>query len=157
MVDYVHHLVLQLAARLPALGRVDRLLGGEPRQTQTLADPQAVKLDPDIFPRVGLVGHIGGGLVRQNQKAVSAVDLVHLLIGIQRPPPPNHIVEQIMVPLVGAIGMQRFGALPSVLVQCQIHKPLVLKHMKFELVFGMYIFLIGHTIFPLPRFFYYIP
>ena len=53
-------------------------------------------------------------------------------------------MEQIVVAGVGAVGVQRLGALPPVLVQVQVHKTLILENMKLQLVFCLDIVILLH-------------
>ena len=79
---------------------------------------------------------------------MSRFDGIGLLVGIQGPASRDYIVEQVVVPLVGTVGVQRIRAFPTVLVQVEVHKPFDLKNMEFELVFGKNVIRPGHTVTP---------
>ena len=148
MVDDVEHLFFQQAARLPVEGGVHRLMAADPRQAQAFSGTQAIEFDPGILPGVFPVGHIGGGHPRHDEKPVAALDGVGVVVGIQHPPPRNDVVEQVMVAGMGTVGVQRFGALPAVLVQVQVHKAFILENMEFQLIFGLYIVVLHHFVSP---------
>ena len=133
----LQHALPQLFASGPGAGGVDGLCRAQARQAQALAHAQAIELDPGVLPGVLFVRGVGGGLARQNQKPLPRPHRIHLVAHIQLTLPGDDVMEQIVVAPVRPVGVQRLGALPPVLIQVQIHKAFVLKHVENQLVAGI--------------------
>ena len=116
IIDNVQHLLAQLLCRILTGRGVDGFRSADAGQPQAFLGPQPVKLNPCVFPRLLFICTVGGDLPRNNQKSVPCRDGIGLLVGKQRALPGNHIVEQIVISGMGAVGMERFGSLPPELV-----------------------------------------
>ena len=111
VVDNVQHFVLQTLSRLPARRSVHRLCAADARRLNAFVGAQAVKFQPGVFPRLLLVGAVGGDLPRHDEKSLPGADVVHLLVGKQFALAGNDIMEQVMVSDMWAVGMAGVGAL----------------------------------------------
>ena len=76
VVGNVEHGVPDHIPLSPAQGVVDGLAGAQPGALHILRRPQAVKLQPDVFPGVCLVRGVGGDLSGTDQKSVPLAQLI---------------------------------------------------------------------------------
>ena len=86
-----------------------------------------VKLQPDVFPGVVLVGAVGGDLAGEDQKAFPRPGLVFAgdafrVVAVQLALARDDIVEQVVVAHEGAEGVQGCALLPAILIEPQVQK-----------------------------------
>lgn len=104
-------------------------------QFQNFFYAKSVKFDPHIFSGKLLVGDVGGDLLREDHKSLSAFDRIGLcysgsIIGHQCTGSGDHIMEQIMISGSRTVGVGRLTLFPAELVQAHINKIFVWKNRK---------------------------
>ena len=100
---------------------VYRGIHGQSCQLQGFLNTEAVKLHPGVLPGMVLVRKVGVDLFRINQEPFSAFNLVGVghalgIRGYEGACAGYAVVEQIVVPGVGTVGVQRFTLFPAVLI-----------------------------------------